>query len=102
MCFKKTFSLNTSLYPNFKNMKLLKLKKHCILPLSISDALSLLEEYEDLDDYSPDINFSSDDAIESEMGDVYQVIAPQEPSEDDILALALDHEKQNEPIYLWL
>ena len=65
----------------------------------------LLEEYDELDDYSPDINSSTNDVIDFEDFEtnvVYEVVAPVEAAEDDILGLELAHDQQAETLHLWI
>lgn len=103
--FQKDLFVEHISIPKLQNYEMVEIEKALHITPKLSAALILLEEYDDLDEYSPDVNSSTDDVgdfqdFESDV--VYEVVAPIEPAEDDILGLELAHDQQTETVHLWI
>ena len=103
--FQKDLFVEHISIPKLQDFEMAEIEKALHITPKLSEAVVLLEEYDDLDDYSPDINSSTDDVgdfedFESEVA--YEVVAPIEPAEDDILGLELAHDEQAETVHLWI
>ena len=103
--FQKDLFVEHLSLSKLKEFKMVEIEKALHITPKLSEALILLEEYDDLDEYSPDINSSTDDVIDFsdfESDVVYEVVAPVEPAEDDILGQELAHDEQVETVHLWI
>lgn len=103
--FQKDLFVEHISIPKLQDFEMVEIEKALHITPKLSEALVLLEEYDDLDDYSPDINSSTSDVIDFEDFEtnvVYEVVAPVEPAEDDILGLELAHDQQAETVHLWI
>jgi hypothetical protein len=103
--FQKDLFVEHVSIPKLQDFELVEIEKALHITPKLSEALVLLEEYDDLDEYSPDINSSTTDVIDFEDFEtnvVYEVVAPVEPAEDDILGLELAHDQQAETVHLWI
>jgi hypothetical protein len=103
--FQKDLFVEHVSIPSLQDFEMIEIEKALHITPKLSEALVLLQEYEDLDEYSPDLNFSTADVSDFEdlKSDVtYEVVAPIEPAEDDILGLELGHDQQAETVHLWI
>ena len=106
--FQKDLFVEHISIPKLQNYEMVEIEKALHITPKLSDALDLLEEYNDLDERVPDINASIDDIYDFEdfeSNEVYEVITPVEPAEDDILGLELahdQHDQQDQTIHLWI
>ena len=103
--FQKDLFVEHVSIPSLQDFEMIEIEKALHITPKLSEALVLLQEYEDLDEYSPDLNSSTADVSDFEdfNGDVtYEVVAPIEPAEDDILGLELGHDQQAETVHLWI
>ena len=103
--FQKDLFVEHPSLPRLKEFEMVEIEKALHITPKLSEALVLLEEYDDLNEYSPEINSSVDDVIDFEDFEsnvVYEVVAPVEPAEDDILGLELAHDQQVATIHLWI
>ena len=103
--FQKDLFVEHVSIPSLQDFEMIEIEKALHITPKLSEALVLLQEYEDLDEYSPDLNPSTADVSDFEdfNGDVtYEVVAPIEPAEDDILGLELAHDQQAETVHLWI
>jgi len=103
--FQKDLFVEHVSIPSLQDFEMIEIEKALHITPKLSEALVLLQEYEDLDEYSPDLNSSTADVSDFEdfNGDVtYEVVAPIEPAEDDILGLELAHDQQAETVHLWI
>ena len=103
--FQKDLFVEHVSIPSLQDFEMIEIEKALHITPRLSEALVLLQEYEDLDEYSPDLNSSTADVSDFEdfNGDVtYEVVAPIEPAEDDILGLELAHDQQAETVHLWI
>ena len=103
--FQKDLFVEHVSIPSLQDFEMIEIEKALHITPKLSEALVLLQEYEDLDEYSPDLNSSTADVSDFEdfNGDVtYEVVAAIEPAEDDILGLELAHDQQAETVHLWI
>lgn len=103
--FQKDLFVEHVSIPSLQDFEMIEIEKALHITPKLSEALVLLQEYEDLDEYSPDLNSSTADVSDFEdfESDVtYEVVAPIEPAEDDILGLELAHDQQAETVHLWI
>ena len=103
--FQKDLFVEHVSIPSLQDFEMIEIEKALLITPKLGEALVLLQEYEDLDEYSPDLNSSTADVSDFEdfNGDVtYEVVAPIEPAEDDILGLELAHDQQAETVHLWI
>ncbi len=106
--FQKDLFVDHISIPKLQNYEMVEIEKALHITPKLSDALVLLEEYDNLDERIPDVNASLDDIYEFqdfESYAVYEVITPVEPAEDDILGLELAHDQQDQQdqtIHLWI
>ena len=103
--FQKDLFVEHVSIPSLQDFEMIEIEKALHITPKLSEALVLLQEYEDLDEYSPDLNFST--AAVSDFEDLksdltFEVVAPIEPAEDDILGLELGHDQQAETVHLWI
>ena len=103
--FQKDLFVEHISMPRLQDFKMVEIEKALHITPKLSEALVLLEKYDDLDEYSPDINSSTNDVIDFEDFEtnvVYEVVAPVEPAEDDILGLEMAHDQQAVTVHLWI
>lgn len=103
--FQKDLFVEHISIPKLQDFEMVKIEKALHITPKLSEVLVLLAEYDDLDDYSPDIDSSTSDDIDFEDFETkvaFKVVAHVEPSDEDILRLELAHDHQAETVHLWI
>lgn len=103
--FQKDLFVEHPSLSNLKEFKITEIEKALRITPKLSEALALLEQYDDLDEYTPDVNSSTDDFIEFQDFETvvaYELVATWEPAQDDILGQELAHDQRVEKIHLWI